>query len=260
MKGLKSRRVGAIDLQESALFYKNVFGFELSGPVEELSGPDLDSSWESSNTRALAQRIENAHGDVIELIQFQSPGFSEEPKVSTIGHYGLTHLAFFVGDLDAARERIIAAKGTSLDHTRVAMIQDWSGMYIADPNGTRIEIVGGPGVEPSFSHSGICVKDLRKSIDFYRTLGFEPAESYDMRKPHDWMSQLNEIKGITLFAQMVTDPQGRKLQLLDIVTPQLQDESKVKPFNSPGFIGLEVFANDQRDIKAPDGVRIKASK
>jgi len=263
MKGLASRCIGAIDIQESVNFYKSVFGFEPLGNAEEISGSELDVIVGSSNSRALVQLIKNNDDDRIKLIQFVSPGFSEVPKVRTIGHYGLTHLAFFVDDLDAVRNKVISANGKPLDHTRVPMIHDWYGMYITDPNGTRIEVVAGPGVVPGFSHSGICVKDLEKSINFYREFGFEPAESYDMREVHDWMGKLNEIEGITLFAQMIKDPQQRKLQLLDIVTPELPDKSILKPFNKPGFVGIEVFANNQMTdeiIRDPNGVHVQISR
>ena len=58
-------------------------------------------------------------------------------------HHGLTHLAFNVDDVDAAATRLVRCGGTLLAPTRsnpgVELV------FVADPDGTRVELMGAPG-------------------------------------------------------------------------------------------------------------------
>jgi len=87
-----------------------------------------------------------------------------------------------------------------------------------------------------FSHVGICVTDLERSLRFYcEGLGFEPAEGYDL---DDTMlpglaDALEVASPVVLRSQMITHG-ALKIELLAYSTPAVVGE----PSSSRGQLGL----------------------
>jgi len=131
------------DLDRSLRFYCDGLGFTRGG------GYDLDSAAQTGLDRSLEvdgrARIRSqfiSHGTLqIELLAFVDPpaGGTPSPRRNLLG---LTHLAFFVDDVDEAAARLAACGGTVLDDTRsnpgVELV------FVADPDGVRVELMGAP--------------------------------------------------------------------------------------------------------------------
>lgn len=74
----------------------------------------------------------------IELLGWTSPA-PEGPPSSRRNQLGLTHLSFYVADVDAVAARLVACSGTLLPDTRRSPGIDL--VFVADPDGTRIELM-----------------------------------------------------------------------------------------------------------------------
>ncbi len=80
-------------------------------------------------------------GVAIELLYYASPGVLGEPS-SRRNQLGITHLSFIVEDVDASAAKLVAAGATLLEDTRTDLgIQI---VFLADPDGTRIELMTAP--------------------------------------------------------------------------------------------------------------------
>jgi catechol 2,3-dioxygenase-like lactoylglutathione lyase family enzyme len=123
------------DLDRSLRFYCEGLGFELgkryelTRPIAESNGPVLLSS----------QFIQRASLN-IELLYFRSPPPEGVPS-SRRNQLGLTHLSFIVDDIDAATTRLEAAGGKVVAGTRVDHSDGLQVVFIADPDGVRIELL-----------------------------------------------------------------------------------------------------------------------
>ena len=132
------------DLDRSLRFYCDGLGFTAGGGFDLESTPDngLDRALEVDGpARLRSQWI--SHGDLqIELLSFAQPSSDGTPSAHR-NHHGLTHLAFNGDDVDAAATRLVRCGGTLLAPTRsnpgVELV------FVADPDGTRVELMGAPG-------------------------------------------------------------------------------------------------------------------
>ena len=80
------------------------------------------------------------HGDLkIELLHFATPAADGAPSARR-NELGFTHLSFFVDDVDEVAARLASLGGTILPRTRAALGYDV--LFLADPDGTRIELMG----------------------------------------------------------------------------------------------------------------------
>jgi catechol 2,3-dioxygenase-like lactoylglutathione lyase family enzyme len=80
----------------------------------------------------------------IELLVWERPSPDGTPS-SRRNLLGLTHLSFWVSDVDATAARLEAAGGTIVDSTRTKS-EDASGagiylLFCTDPDGTRVELM-----------------------------------------------------------------------------------------------------------------------
>jgi len=245
------------NLEQSVNFYESIFGFSRTDYFE---GNDLELSavTQLNDVHLHAQMMEDKNGVKIELVQFQQPECYGSRISEKIDHYGLTHLAFFVDNVDETCGKVIAAGGLIHENTRTDLpVLDTTldGMFVSDPNGVRIEIVGGADESARFLWHGICVRNLAESIAYYKTIGFEPEEAFDYREPQDWVAHLNEIKGVRLIGQVIRDKQGNAIELIDIQEPQPRDEGKVRDYNRFGLANMAFFVDD-RDAT---GAQLQAS-
>jgi lactoylglutathione lyase len=78
----------------------------------------------------------------VELLAYGEPGADGTPS-SRRNLLGLTHLSFWVADVDATAAALVAAGGTIVESTRTKS-PDADGTFLlfcADPDGTRVELM-----------------------------------------------------------------------------------------------------------------------
>jgi len=89
----------------------------------------------------------------------------------------------------------------------------------------------------SFSHVGICVSDLERSLRFYcEGLGFELAESHTVG---DEFGRLMEVSDVTLQSRFIRRD-GATLELLHFDTPGHTGEGSRRPMNQLGLTHLSL--------------------
>jgi catechol 2,3-dioxygenase-like lactoylglutathione lyase family enzyme len=128
------------DLERSMRFYCDGLGCE---PAEryELDGTQLPGLAEALEVGAPASVVSQmiTHGALrIELIEWRTPPAEGTPS-SHRNQVGLTHLSFFVDEIDAAAERLVEHGGRLLEGTRQSPGIDL--LFVADPDGTRVEVM-----------------------------------------------------------------------------------------------------------------------
>lgn len=135
------------DLEASVRFFVDGLGFALGEgwDLDSEALPALPSALEvepppDGPLRLRSQMVR--HGDfAVELLGYAAPAPTGRPSTSR-GTVGLTHLAFWVDDLEAALAAATAAGGEVLEHTRAdAGVQL---AFLADPAGVRIEMMQRP--------------------------------------------------------------------------------------------------------------------
>ena len=131
------------DLDRSLRFFCDGLGFE---PAE---GFELDSTAAAGLERSLevpgpvrimSQFIQNDTMK-IELLHFFEPGVGGTPS-ATRNQVGMTHLSFYVDDLDAATEHLVDCGATVVEGTRASPGIDL--LFLADPDGVRVELMAIP--------------------------------------------------------------------------------------------------------------------
>jgi glyoxylase I family protein len=125
------------DMARSLRFYCEGLGFEAAEAYE------IDSTYGAAlevegDVRMTSQFIRK-EGMAIELMDYASPGSHGEPSRSR-GQLGLTHLSFYVADIDAVAAELVELGGKILEDTRT-FVGDFGLMFVADPDGVRVEIM-----------------------------------------------------------------------------------------------------------------------
>jgi catechol 2,3-dioxygenase-like lactoylglutathione lyase family enzyme len=137
------------DLERSMRFYCEGLGFEVAERYEldSESLPGLDQSLEVRADVVLTSQLVERGGLRIELLAFHEPGVVGSPSQRR-NQLGLTHLCFYVEDVDLAAERMLGHGGLVLDSTRTNLGTDI--VFLMDPDGVRIELMRGapPPVSP----------------------------------------------------------------------------------------------------------------
>ncbi|MDB5395286.1 MAG: glyoxalase/bleomycin resistance/dioxygenase family protein [Rhodospirillales bacterium] len=173
---LSHRGICVSDFKRSLRFYRDGLGF-VEAELFAMNDPALSSVMEVEGADIDAQMVHNPQRVTLELLQFVKPAASGQRERRPNNQYGLTHLAFYVDDMDEAATRVHEAGGRVHEHTRATFIQaQTTMMYCTDPDGVRIELMYNPDIAGRFSHSGICVTDIDRSMRFFdRAIGFAPA-------------------------------------------------------------------------------------
>lgn len=237
---LSYRCMCVTDLVASLHFYVAVFGFVRTEPA---------ASPEGNGGRAQVARLRNAQGVELQLVAFRQPLPAGSGTRRPMTERGMTHLNFYVRDLEDTLADVLRHGGQVIEHTRVDTDDGISMVYCTDPDGIRVEVwtttpygVGSmahaiAGIDRRFSHSGICVADLDCSMAFYRALGFETAEQYDYRKPPGQLDRMMEANDTVVFAQMMRNDDDI-IELLHFEYPTASgDGSPGKP-DRLGLTGL----------------------
>lgn len=126
------------DLEKSLTFYRDGLGFE-QGPTFEIDYPISEMTGEVKLTSQFLHS-----GDLrIELLAFATPEAFGTPSASR-NQRGLTHLSFTVDDLDASANHLVRHGGTIIEGTRSTPEGRIHIVFLADPDGTRIELMKQP--------------------------------------------------------------------------------------------------------------------
>jgi catechol 2,3-dioxygenase-like lactoylglutathione lyase family enzyme len=134
----------ANDWQRLAQFYTDLFGCELVPPERDYAGADL-----SRGTAVPDAALRGAHlrlpghgpnGPTIEIYQYSRNEAQSRPAANRLG-WG--HVAFQVDSVEAARERVLEAGGSSVGEVVTLTTADgrhvtWC--YVADPEGNLVEL------------------------------------------------------------------------------------------------------------------------
>jgi catechol 2,3-dioxygenase-like lactoylglutathione lyase family enzyme len=131
------------DLERSLAFYCDGLGcvpdgrYELDRPIAEIGDAPAGVALTLQFVRSGTLRIE--------LLAFDRPVPHGEPSTRR-DRVGLTHLSFVVDDVDVAARHLAAHGGSVVEGTRSGA-NDPGGpqvVFVADPDGTRIELVAAP--------------------------------------------------------------------------------------------------------------------
>jgi len=99
----------------------------------------------------------------------------------------------------------------------------------------------------TFSHLGICVSDLDRSLRFYcEALGFSPAESHAVG---DEFGRLMELDGVALRSQFVRRD-AMAIELLYFTSPAPIGPRERRPLNQLGLTHLSVRVDDVDMVSA----------
>jgi catechol 2,3-dioxygenase-like lactoylglutathione lyase family enzyme len=132
------------DLARSMRFYCDGLGFEVSDgyDLDSAAVPGLDAALEVPGPAVLRSQMIVLDGVKIELLHYSSPAVDGTPSARR-NQPGLTHLSFWVDDLDGTIDRLVTAGGTLLADTRQSPGVEL--VFLADPDGTRVELMERPG-------------------------------------------------------------------------------------------------------------------
>jgi catechol 2,3-dioxygenase-like lactoylglutathione lyase family enzyme len=132
------------DLDRSLRFYCDGLGFEKAEryDLEDWPGSGLDRGLEVQGPVALVSQFIRSAGMGIELLHFTSPVPNGTPSASR-GQVGITHLSFYVDDVDKAAARLVEHGGTLLENTRSNPGVDL--VFLSDPDGVRVELMQSGG-------------------------------------------------------------------------------------------------------------------
>jgi lactoylglutathione lyase len=99
----------------------------------------------------------------------------------------------------------------------------------------------------TFSHLGICVSDLDRSLRFYcEGLGFEPTDSHHVGEE---FSALLELNPVALESRMIRRD-GVTLELLSFTEPGHVGEPVRRPMNQLGLTHLSIRVDDVEAVVA----------
>jgi len=131
------------DLERSLRFYCEGLGFQVAEgfDLDDTMVPGIDKSLEVPGPVALRSQMITLDTMKIELLHYTTPEAVGVPSARR-NQRGLTHLSFWVDDVDAAAAALVALGGTILPETRQAPGVEL--VFLADPDGVRVELMGGP--------------------------------------------------------------------------------------------------------------------
>ena len=134
------------DLDRAMRFYCDGLGFEVSDRFDADTSqmPALDASLEVKGPVNLQSQMIVNGGMKIELLAYPGRAVEGTPSTSR-GLLGLTHLSFWVDDVDTAAKKLVDCGGTILDSTRQNVGIEL--VFLSDPDGTRVELMGTPTPE-----------------------------------------------------------------------------------------------------------------
>ncbi|MDE3206633.1 MAG: VOC family protein [Acidobacteriota bacterium] len=131
------------DLARSMSFYCDGLGCEPAERYELDTDqlPGLGHALEVGERAVIVSQM-ITHGSLrIELLEWNTPAAEGTPSLRR-NQLGLTHLSFWVSDVDAVADRLQRFGGTLLPATRQSPGVEL--VFLADPDGTRVELMASP--------------------------------------------------------------------------------------------------------------------
>jgi len=129
------------DFDRAVRFYCDGLGFELAErfDLDSTQLPGLERGLEVDGpVQVVSQMIVNGPMK-IELLFYPGRAPVGVPSTSR-GLLGLTHLSFYVDDVDRAAVRLVEHGGTLIERTRADV--GIPIVFLTDPDGTRVELMG----------------------------------------------------------------------------------------------------------------------
>lgn len=132
------------DIDRSLRFYRDLLGFTYRSELR-VQGEPTDTLLRLRGVDLQAIYLER-DGTRIELLHYVSPGASGDTGPRAMNARGLTHLSLRVDSVSATLATLRAGGVRVLDETLID-IPDFgaAAVFIADPDGTLIELVQAPG-------------------------------------------------------------------------------------------------------------------
>jgi catechol 2,3-dioxygenase-like lactoylglutathione lyase family enzyme len=147
--------IGVPDIEASAKFYGEVFGFEPATSSFTAAGEQMVRLLEvpDADLEAMFMRKD---GIFIELLRYENSFRGRELPLKD-NEYGYVHLSLRVADLEETLRAIEEHGGTVLADTRIEMEMPGSQspttfMFCLDPDGNRIELINHPDLESVQGH------------------------------------------------------------------------------------------------------------
>lgn len=142
MSGVEPSHFGICvsDVERSLRFYCDGLGFDAGDgyDLDSDAAPGLDRALEVPGPVSIRSQFISLGDMRIELIRFHDRDAEGEPS-SRRTQRGITHLSFWVDDVDATAARLVEHGGTLLETTRsnpgVELV------FLADPDGVRVELM-----------------------------------------------------------------------------------------------------------------------
>ena len=131
------------DLERSLRFYCDGLGFVPAEgyDLDDTAMPGLDKGLEVPSPVRLRSQMITLDEMKIELLHYMSPAVVGTPSAHR-NQLGLTHLSFWVDDVDVSAAALVALGGTILPDTRQAPGIEL--VFLTDPDGVRVELLGAP--------------------------------------------------------------------------------------------------------------------
>lgn len=234
---LRVATVAVCDLERSAAFYADVFGY-VAGPEATLGGPEIERAWRmppglTGRTVVLGPR--GATTGLVRLVSFDAPGeriWGDYSRAQDYGHYALN---IRVDNVRATVRRLREAGGRAKSEpTRWTVTPDlaaWDSLSY-DPDGVVLDVfelearagsslAGHDGAPSELQTVAMHVSDAQAAKDFYGALGFEPM--YD-----------KVIEGMESFFRL---PPGTSLHNINMYMPGGTMNGRVEIAQYVGFPG-----------------------
>jgi predicted enzyme related to lactoylglutathione lyase len=125
------------DLDRSLRFYCEGLGFEAQTKYD--IGNEFAATMEIDADVQLISQMVVKDGLMIELLHFISPGVIGDPN-PVRNQRGFTHLSFNVDDVDETIATLVDCGGSLIESTRTVN-EMGEIVFVADPDGTRIELM-----------------------------------------------------------------------------------------------------------------------
>jgi predicted enzyme related to lactoylglutathione lyase len=134
----------AHDWQALAAFYESVFGCVRVPPERDLSGPAMEAGTglPAAHLRGVHLRLPG-YGDAGPTVEIFTYHRLEARSSTAVNRPGLSHLAFSVDDVAAARAVVMAAGGGSVGEVVTVAVAGGGRVtwcYVTDPEGNVIEL------------------------------------------------------------------------------------------------------------------------
>lgn len=129
------------DLEASLRFYCEGLGFEVAEGYDV--GDEVADTLEVPKGVQLRSQMIVKDGTKLELLGWTSPAVEGTPSTRR-NQVGLTHLSFTVEDLPVVEARLVGLGATAIESTRTHIdmgVATLDLLFLADPDGTRIELM-----------------------------------------------------------------------------------------------------------------------